>query len=255
MTTTERDESKILERIALLLRKAESTTPQEAEALTEHAQRLMLRYGIEQARVQAAKVGRDVRPEEIVTRTLRFDGVYARAFVELGGAVAFAYGTVRPLQRVWDSTAELIVVGFESDAVAVETLTTSLVLQARVALDRWWTGFKASGEARYLRPHERTKVRRDYLIGFGTGAAQRLRATRSQVVRDEQATTPGTDVMLLDRRAAVDAHVNATTRRTARGVSVGDGHHYGVRDGRNANVGGTSLDARRVALTGRGDAA
>lgn len=49
------DQDKVSERIALLLNKAERTTPEEAEALTAAAEKLMLKYGIEQAHIDAKR--------------------------------------------------------------------------------------------------------------------------------------------------------------------------------------------------------
>jgi len=139
-TTNQTGRTSVEERVALLLAKAESTTPEEAEALTEHAERLMLRHGIEQATVAAARRGQQVRPEEIVEQRIPFTGVYGRALVTLGSAVAGEYGTVRTyyLQVRGATSTTLVLVGHESDVRAVETLVTSLVLQGRVALDRWW---------------------------------------------------------------------------------------------------------------------
>ncbi|MGO1920858.1 MAG: DUF2786 domain-containing protein, partial [Microbacterium sp.] len=84
--------------IAKLLAKAESTTPEEAEALTEHAERLMVKYGIEQARLDARRAKLGQAREEIVQEQMVFTGSYARDIRELGGNVAFALGSIRPMQ-------------------------------------------------------------------------------------------------------------------------------------------------------------
>jgi len=233
-------EQKILERITLLMRKAESTTPEEAEALMEHAERLMIRHGIDQARAAAAAAGRDVKPEEIVRRYMKFEGVYAAALAQIGIDITFAYGVTRPLIYRERSFARLTIVGFESDALAVESLVASLVIQARVALDAWWKRMHRTGEVDLLTSSERTKARRDYLIGFGGGAAGRLMEMRGRVVEEESAVA-GTEVALLDRKAAVDASIG--DRPKARGLRVGDHAADGWRDGRNANVGGRGVTA------------
>lgn len=239
MTTDE----KILERIALLMRKAESTTPEEAEALMEHAERLMVRHGIDQARAAAAAVGRDVKPEEIVRRRIDFSGVYAAALGQIGCDITYAYGVTCPLIARWPGGARLTIVGFESDAMAVESLVSSLVLQARVALDQWWARMKRAGEVDWLRPSERTKARRDYLIGFGLGAASRLCTMRRKIEMEEEAT-PGTAVALLDRKAAVAASLDGVGK--ARKLRIGDCVRDGIQDGKNANVGGREVSGRRA---------
>lgn len=241
------------ERVALLLAKAESTTPEEAEALTEHAERLMLRHGIEQAAVAAARAGREVRPEEVVERRMPFTGVYARALVTAGSAVAAEHGTVRSycLQYRGSTDSTLVLVGHESDARAVETLVTSLVLQGRVALDRWWRAeVRAHPQFRRLSGSQRTALRRDYLVGFGQGAAERLRSTRIAVHEEAERETPGSTLALVDRAAAVDAHLAAMNLRRARPMRVGGGYDVGRRDGRDADVGTTAVAGGRRALRG-----
>lgn len=236
-------DEKILERIVLLMRKAESTTPEEAEALMEHAERLMVRHGIDQARAAAAAAGRDIKPEEIVRRRVDFSGVYAHALGQIGCDITYAYGVTHPLIARWPGGARLTIVGFESDAVAVESLVSSLVLQARVALDQWWTRMKRAGEVDWLRPSERTKARRDYLIGFGLGAAARLHTMRQRVEVEEEAT-PGTAVVLLDRKAAVAASLDGVGK--ARSLKIGASVRDGIQDGKKANVGGRGLSGRRA---------
>ena len=63
--------------IAKLLAKAESTTPEEAEALREHAYRLMEKYMIDQAVIDARRARDGQASEKIVTRIIEFDGGYA----------------------------------------------------------------------------------------------------------------------------------------------------------------------------------
>ncbi|WP_088286994.1 DUF2786 domain-containing protein [Kineosporia sp. A_224] len=258
MTTTTNQTSRmsqtsrtpVEERVALLLAKAESTTPEEAEALTEHAERLMLRHGIEQATVAAARRGQQVRPEEIVEQRIPFTGVYGRALVTLGSAVAGEYGTVRTyyLQVRGATSTTLVLVGHESDVRAVETLVTSLVLQGRVALDRWWRTVREQPGARLLSGSERTALRRDYLIGFGQGAADRLRSTREVVHAEAEQAEPGSTLALVDRGRAVDAYLADLGLRRGRRIRVGGGYDVGRRDGRRADVGTTPVAGSRRAL-------
>lgn len=236
------------DKIALLLAKAESTTPEEAEALTEHAERLMLRHGIEQAAVAAARAGREVRPEPVVEVKVPFTGVYARALVTLGSAVAHAYGTVRTyfLQIRGQTSSTLVLVGHESDVRAVETLVTSLVLQGRVALDRWWKALRTDPRTDLLSGSERTSLRRDYLMGFGQGAADRLRSTREVVLAEAEEASPGSTLALVDRGRAVDAYLADLGLRRGRRVRVGGGYDVGRRDGRRADVGTTQVAGLRA---------
>jgi len=67
-----------VELIAKLLAKAERTTPEEAEALTEHAERLMVKYGVEQALLDERRARLGQTREEIVQERMLFTGTYAR---------------------------------------------------------------------------------------------------------------------------------------------------------------------------------
>ena len=238
------------DRIALLLAKAESTTPEEAEALTEHAERLMLRHGIEQAAVAAARAGQEQRAEPIVEVKVPFSGVYGRALVTLGSAVAREYGTVGTyyLQVRGQTSSTLVLVGHASDVRAVETLVTSLVLQGRVALDRWWKTLRADPRTVLLSGSERTGLRRDYLMGFGQGAAHRLRSTREAVHAEAERAAPGSTLAVVDRSRAVDAYLADLGLRRGRRVRVGGGYDVGRRDGRRADVGTTPVAGLRRAV-------
>jgi hypothetical protein len=241
----------IEDRIALLLAKAESTTPEEAEALTEHAERLMLRHGIEQVRIDAARSGMDRTAEEIVERDVAsFTGGYARAMLQIGVDVALAFGAIKCIQRRSrvDSGRRLVLLGYERDVEQARTLITSLVLQARVAVDS-----AARREAKdpysdwaWLSPAGRFAWRKSFLIGFGEGAAARLAETRRRVVVEEETAAPGTAVALVNRQQAVEKHFADLGLRRGRSVRVGDGYHDGHRAGRQANVGATAVGGTRA---------
>src|SRR5690554_6811468 len=103
-----------LELITKLLAKAESTTPEEAEALTEHAERLMVKYGIEQARLDTRRAEAGRTREEIIQDRMLFAGAYARDIRELGAGIALALGAIRPMYGD-ASGGTLYLVGFASD--------------------------------------------------------------------------------------------------------------------------------------------
>src|SRR5215469_5154707 len=72
-------ETKWVERVAALLRQAESTPhPEEAAAFTAKATELITRHQISEAALAAA-TGNKVRPEEIVVHTFRTDAKYKQA--------------------------------------------------------------------------------------------------------------------------------------------------------------------------------
>ena len=224
-----------LDLIAKLLAKAESTTPEEAEALTEHAERLMLKYGIERARIDAERSRSSGGQEPVVTERLLFTGSYARDFRELGAGVAHAFGAVRPLHGApSDRHSELYLVGCASDVKQAQLLTLSLQVQAMVAMRSWW----AAERHRYQWSTEsdRRRARSGFIRGFGVGAAERIRESRRVIVEE---CGSGTEIVLASRQARVDDAVAAmsTGRARSRGGADAGSFRSGHRSGRQANTG------------------
>ena len=230
-----------LDLIAKLLAKAESTTPDEAEALTEHAERLMVKYGIEQARIDERR-GREGRSREgIVQERIIFTGTYSRDMRELGACVALALGAVHPLHAEGAGSV-LYLVGHDSDVQQVRTLTASLEVQAMVAMRAWWGRHREV--YRPFSESDRRRARSGFLRGFAAGAAGRIRESRRAVI-DKAGS--GTDLVLASRRDRVEAAVDrmATRRGRARqGADVG-AYRHGHRLGAQAQTGERAMSADR----------
>lgn len=229
--------------IAKLLAKAERTTPEEAEALTEHAERLMVRYGIEQALIDERRARLGQTQEQIVQERMHFTGAYARDLRELGIGVALALGTIRPLQGEHPNGGSLLyLVGFASDVQQAKVLTASLQVQSMVAMRVWWAT-ERHVYARYT-DGVRHRARSGFVRGFGVGAAARIRESRQSIIEEAGS---GTDLVLTSRRDRVDAAANAIAggrarrRRGADATAFTDGH----RSGRQANTGGSALTQGR----------
>jgi len=225
--------------IAKLLAKAESTTPEEAEALTEHAERLMLKYGIEQARIDEQRLRNGEAQEEIVRERMLFTGAYARDIRELGANVAHALGSLHPLYGT-DVTggAALYFVGFASDVAQAKLLTSSLQVQAMVAMRAWWSIERH--RCWMASDSDKRRARSSFIRGFGAGAAERIRESRRRII-DESGT--GTDLVLASRKDRVTAVVDAMTTRSARrrGGADAASFHHGRRSGREASTGERQL--------------
>jgi len=222
--------------IAKLLAKAESTTPEEAEALTEHAERLMVKYGIEQARLDARRAETGQEREQIVKEQLLFEGSYARDMRELGGNVAFALGSIRPMHAEHHHGGSILIfVGFESDVQQAKVLTRSLEVQAMIAMREWWK--RERDMYQWFTESEKRRARSGFIRGFGRGAAERISESRAAVIAEE---CTGTDLVLASRRDQVDAAVDAmsTRRARARGGTDVAAFVQGRRSGREANTGG-----------------
>ena len=230
-----------LDLIAKLLAKAESTTPEEAEALTEHAERLIMKYGIEQAQIDERRGRLGQTREQIVTERMLFRGVYAKDLREIGIGVAMAFETVRPLVGEFPPVSALYLVGHESDVRQAQTLTASLEVQAMVAMRDWWLTHRDL-YARH-REGERRRARSGFLRGFAVGVMNRIAESR-RVVVDESAA--GTDLVLVSRRTRVDAAVDEMATRAARPRRGADAASfaYGHRSGLDAQTGDQTAVAR-----------
>lgn len=225
--------------IARLLAKAESTTPEEAEALTEAAEKLMVRHGISQAMIDARRA-KDREPEQVVTAEVKFTGTYAIGLWSLGRFVVDAFGTMRTYQRRNTAYRKLMIVGFESDVSQAKLLVESLHLQAVVAMRAWW---KCSSERHWMSPHEGMMARRQFLISFGAGAAERIKSMQaSQVAAQEDPNS--TALVLRDRRQQVEDQTEALFKNMGKGRSF-KGSWFGSEEGRAAglvaNTGGTTV--------------
>lgn len=220
--------------ITKLLAKAESTTPEEAEALTEHAERLMVKYGIEQAKLDARRAEAGQHREEIVQERMLFTGVYARDIRELGAGIGLALGTIRPMYSEVHAGMILYLVGFASDVRQARILATSLEVQAMIAMRAWW---KRERDKYQWHPESaKRRARSGFIRGFGIGAAERITEARTVII-DESST--GTELVLASRRDEVDAFVDTipTKRaRTRQGVNA-SAFVQGRQSGREANTG------------------
>lgn len=229
-----------LDLIAKLLAKAESTTPEEAEALTEHAERLIVKYGIEQAQIDERRGLQGQTQEQIVTERMLFRGVYAKDLREIGIGVARGLGAVRPILADYPPIAGLLLVGHASDVSQVKTLTTSLQVQGTVAMRAWWLAHRHH----YVDQREGVKrrARSGFLRGFAVGAMSRIRESR-RVIVDESGT--GTELVLASRRSRVDAAVDGmhTSHARQRRHADADSFAYGHRSGLDAQTGGQAVSA------------
>lgn len=181
-------DDRLLERVRRLLAKAESTTFEaEAETFTAAAQKLMARHSIDRALL--ATDAHD--PEGPQGRRVWLDNPYAREKMLLLGAVADANRS----QSVWSKEEGFVtLLGFEHDLGAVETLYTSLLVQATRAM-----------HAEGRRGGERTRdFRAAFLAAYATRIGERLAeatAAETAVATSEVASTGRDLVPVLAERA------------------------------------------------------
>jgi hypothetical protein len=229
-------------KIAKLLAKAEATTNQhEAEAFMEHAERLMLKHGVERAQLEAKQVGATRKTTPIVTKRIRIkDGSgYALAFLAIGHEVGPVFN-VRTLQSTISGSPDKMIwfIGHEDDVADVETLFTSLMKQAQPAAVAWWRNDGKANWNGWYAPTDNDAylARREFIFGFARGAGARLRETRGRVV---QQAGSGAELVLVDRSKAVDRWIEDNLqvgkgRATNRRVGGAGASSAGREAGRNA---------------------
>lgn len=166
------------DKIVKLLRKAESTAPEEAELLTAKAQELMTRYQISEAMI-AEREGTGTS-EELTEVQLTYTGVYRHALMELGFACAKQNGCrAFYTDARWRTPKEMVVTacGFEGDVRRVEMLNASVQVQLHGALAAWWKGDKTH---QLLARRQKFHERREFMFGFASGLSQQLAEARKR---------------------------------------------------------------------------
>jgi hypothetical protein len=226
----------VLARIRKLLAVAEhpNTPAGEADAAARAAERMIAKYAIDEALLEAKATTRS-KPE---MRTIVIEAPYASAKSVLVGAVAHAHG-VRAVTLGGGEDTRMTLIGFAGDLQLVDLLYTSLLLQATTSLRRQ----AISGRA----------FRRAFLIGFAAEVSERLQEARREAVSESAAAS--TAVALRDREQEVDEALREQfpRLRSARlSVSDGRGLVAGRRSGATANLssGRNQVDGGRSAIGG-----
>jgi hypothetical protein len=225
----------LLDRVRKLLAKAEGdgVTPHEAEALTAKAAELMARYGIDRARLAAARPDTD-QPAD---RVFDIDNPWATVKMYLLAQVASALRctcieTSRPGGR------RLHVFGYASDLERTAILHASLLVQMNRAL--------AAEQVPVTGANARA-WRRSWMLGYAGAAAARIRAAEEHAAQvagyDESSIVPTAAIVLASRAEVVSRLVEQAYPHTrATRVSFGGtGYQDGYREGGKADIGGATL--------------
>jgi hypothetical protein len=229
--------------IALMLKKAETTTPEEAELLMAQAEKLMLKFDIQNITAESA----DKKAEKIITARMDFEGIFAKAYVLMGFSIANGLGSLKCVQSHYKNTHRILhIVGYESDVERAKTLIQSLQVQAVMALGKftknipsWYTG------------SDKFNARRSFIIGFGDEAGIRIANTRRTVIEEEETSTPGTEIVLVNRAARVEDAFDElfSDLRQGRAIKVTVGYRDGRNAGASANIGQKGMAGARKGIT------
>lgn len=220
-------------KIAALLAKAEGTdNPHEREAYSRKAERLMVKWGIDEAVARAKLEGKKGQPaEKIVEHRVEVRGRMHQAEVDMAFAVARGLGNVRVLKQgsYKGSTSYVYFIGHESDVQRIEQLYASLRLQANSARRAWW---RTAPERQYLSQWQSFAAQRQFVNSFGYEVGRRLRAMHKEEVQE---ASTGTELVLLDRNQRVNAWLEEKYPKLgkARGHST---TWHGANEGRAAGA-------------------
>lgn len=228
-------------KIAGLLALAEKAgTEEEAEAATKMAEKLMVRFGIEEAMARAAG-GAEVKPEEIIEK--RFDVTvksYDQAQIQLMFQVALGMGLSG--YKSGRNTA-FYVAGHKSDVERYEMLINSLLLQAMTGMKSWWKSAQGDYRFQYASARDKNTARCEFLSSFGAAVKQRLEATK----KEEVEIVPGSALVMRDKEQEVKDYIDSKTLRAGRGGNF-SGNAAGYNAGKNASLGEKGLGGGRAAL-------
>jgi hypothetical protein len=265
------EQEKYAGKIAKLLAKAESTTPEEAEACIAKAQELMTAYAISEALVDKA---RGVERDEIGQREFPFVGIYRMATVNIAYGVLAANNCKSVYQENrggWPETVTVdgkdymdstIVVGtgFQSDLERGSLLISSLMVQAVRDLKAWERSESSLG---WVGRSAAYKMKRQFLFSWAATVRARLmeakragektaaaeEAKRARVAADE--ATESVALVLRDRKDRVEDWFDKRYGKSLRTVhrNYSSGGWSAADAGRAA---GSRADIGQPGLGGRG---
>ena len=232
--------SALLDRVRKLLAKAEAegVTPPEAEALTAKAAELMARYGIDRARLAAARPDTD-RPG---SRIIDIDNPWAQVRAHLLAGLAGAMRCQCVLLSTTKPGARIHVFGYASDLERADILYTSLLLQ----MARGLTATVVPAGVRSVRAW-----RRSWLLGFVTAVITRVKSAEDRAAASAEGETqagPSTALVLADRAVVIRRQLEQAypvTRRT-RITYSGRGYSAGYAQGQQADIGNARLKSAQA---------
>jgi hypothetical protein len=241
------DQNGMLAKVRGLLAKAEDpgATPPEAEALTAKAAELMAKYGIDQARLAAARPGTD----PLANRKITVENPWTDVRSLLLGGIFKAMRCQAVQLNKQDGKLAIHVFGYTSDLDRAEMLYTSLLVQmARGLAAQYVPG--SGGRAKAWR--------RSWMLGFASAVITRVKAAEAtateQADREDRASgATSTALVLADRSVAVRNALRQEYPRTrsARLTYSGSGYSSGSAAGQRADIGGARVGAGSAASIGR----
>lgn len=245
-----------VDKINKLLRKAESTTPQEAELLFAKAAELMAKYAIDEAMLKA----REPQTRGTVQReTFISVSIWRYPIAEMKWRIGMAMGLkviklgtpswVEVNGRVYKENEQYEMFGFPEDLEHFRMIITSLEVQMFRAELAWWkeNEYLYKGQSK----SKQHQARRGFMFAFGQGAATKYSEVGRKAQKEAEREHGADSVALVLRDKSLeiqDAFRKAypVTRKAADRKSRGDSWAQGAgyEAGRNADVGQTGLGGK-----------
>jgi hypothetical protein len=262
VTDVEDKQAVMAAKVAKLLEKAESTTPEEAEALLDAATRLMTKYSLDRMLIDDLRGSARIGPEPIVQIKLDCKGSYHHAWKQLAVDLGYALECRPILGQRYEGSKKIVqvyLVGAESDVAQAELLFASLSIQAQRAMGSWVQSnpdlFRGqSGMTKF-------KMKREFLISFAVAACSQVRlakkATETDYVKEHASSGVTSDSLSLavkDKRSRTQDFIDETYGRLGRSrggrLSGGGGGSgtAGASAGARADVGRPGVGGARGAI-------
>lgn len=198
-TVTSEKLTKLKEKIQLMMNKAENTPyPAEAQAFQEHAERLMVRYGITAAQLDAEASRSSQKQESIVEKKMVFKGSYRKQEFQGLAQIGHVWPGITILKQIDGNSINGFVIGHESDVESVISMMNSLLIQVNVARLSWWKTVK---DTKDWIPSEAYLERRTYTLAWMRAVANRF---KSLFQEESVEAGTGTDLVLASRQDQVN---------------------------------------------------
>lgn len=246
--------TKVIERVQALLAKAERTDNEhEADAFYAKAQELMLRHALDEAAVRAAGGREAAGTEPVVDRF-----VFSTDDRFRPGKLTLLMGIARTnrVQVVGHPGLKrnlaVSLIGMPADVEFVELLYTSTLLQGMAGATAAWKEASTG-----LTKHKFTS---EFLVGYGQRVGARLREAAARAEAAAKRERAGTELVLRDVNALVQAKMNEAFPSLTRGSALRTQGGWGADRARGAGVaagnradlsGGRGHVKGRAALGGR----
>lgn len=227
-------------RIAKLLAQAEGTTHDaEARTYSEAAEKLMLKWGIDEAIARAKHGDQPAKPESIVKVGLELRGTYAQSETGVAGYVVAGLGNLQGVVSDYDGRKRHVmywIVGYESEVHHAVTLIKSLLVQVKLEQARWWRAMdQFERDVMLGTAMKKFKAKRQFHYSFGAAVYDRLDQQRRALIQDTGDTT-GTELALQDRGLIVERELARFFPHLGHGGRSLKGSYAGGAAGREAGA-------------------